>query len=109
MLDGLRRPMFRYAGIGVIAIALIVLAAMPLVTAIVEGWSRRDVELRSRLVFRSIEDRVANAISVGGQSELVPYLERLAEDGKLIGLGFCDAAGKIHYSTIYSIPGQSHL
>jgi trehalose 6-phosphate synthase len=94
-----RHPMLRYAAVGIGAVVLIILAVTPLVTTIVEGWSRRDVELRSRLVFRSIEDRVANAISVAGQSNLMPYLERLAEDGKLVALGFCDEAGKLQYST----------
>src|SRR5262245_16185082 len=71
----------------------------PLMTTIVEGWSRRDVELRSRLVFRSIEDRVTNAISVAGSSELTSYFEHLAEDEKLIALGFCDESGKLTNAT----------
>ena len=91
--------MLRYAAIGIGAVVLIILAVTPLVTAIVEGWSRRDVELRSRLVFRSIEDRVANALSVAGQENLMPYLERLAEDGKLVALGFCGKSGAMQYST----------
>ena len=99
MRISLRHPMFRYAAIGVGAVILIILAVTPLVTAIIEGWARGDVELRSRLVFRSIEDRVANAISVAGQKDLMPYLERLAEDGKLVALGFCDESGKLQYST----------
>ena len=56
-------PLIKYVAIGAAAILLIILAVTPLVTAIVEGWSRRDVELRSRLVFRSIQDRVASAMS----------------------------------------------
>ncbi len=94
-----RHPMLRYAAIGIGAVVLIILAVTPLVTAIVEGWSRRDVELRSRLVFRSIEDRVANALSIAGQQNLMPYLERLAEDGKLVALGFCGESGALQYST----------
>jgi trehalose 6-phosphate synthase len=78
---------------------LIIVAVTPLVTAIVEGWSRRDVELRSRLVFRSIEDRVANAIRVARSSGLTNYFERLAEDEKLIALGFCDESGALFYAT----------
>lgn len=95
----LRHPLFRYAAVGVGAVLLIILAVTPLVTTVVESWARRDVEVRSRLVFRSIEDRVANAISVAGQNNLMPYLERLAEDGKLVALGFCDETGKLQYST----------
>ena len=94
-----RHPLIRYVAIGVAAILLIIVAVTPLVTAIVEGWSRRDVELRSRLVFRSIEDRVATAMSATEPSNLTPYFEYLAEDEKLVALGFCDEAGKLHYAT----------
>jgi trehalose 6-phosphate synthase len=92
-------PLIEYLAIGIAAILLIIVAVTPLVTAIVEGWSRRDVELRSRLVFRSIEDRVANAIRVARSSGLTNYFERLAEDEKLIALGFCDESGALFYAT----------
>jgi trehalose 6-phosphate synthase len=99
MSFSLRHPLIRYVAIGIAAILLIILAVTPLVTAIVEGWSRRDVELRSRLVFRSIEDRVTNAISVGGSTGLTKYFEHLAEDEKLVALGYCDVMGTLRYAT----------
>jgi trehalose 6-phosphate synthase len=94
-----RHPLLKYIAVGVAAILLIILAVTPLVTAIVEGWSRRDVELRSRLVFRSIEDRVANAISVATPTGLAQYFARLTEDEKLIALGYCDDTGTLKYAT----------
>jgi trehalose 6-phosphate synthase len=99
MRFSLRHPLIKYAATGVAAILLIIIAVTPLMTAIVENWSRRDVELRSRLVFRSIEDRVANAISVAGSAELTRYFEHLAEDEKLVALGFCDESGKLTNAT----------
>ena len=99
MRFSLRHPLIKYAATGVAAILLIIVTVTPLMTAIVEGWSRRDVELRSRLVFRSIEDRVANAISVAGSAELTRYFEHLAEDEKLVALGFCDESGKLTNAT----------
>ena len=99
MRFSLSHPLIKYAAIGVAAILLIIITVTPLMTTIVEGWSRRDVELRSRLVFRSIEDRVTNAISVAGSSELTSYFEHLAEDEKLIALGFCDESGKLTNAT----------
>jgi len=99
MRFSLRHPLIKYAVTGVAAILLIIIAVTPLMTTIVEGWSRRDVELRSRLVFRSIEDRVTNAISVAGSSDLTSYFEHLAEDEKLIALGFCDESGKLTNAT----------
>jgi trehalose 6-phosphate synthase len=99
MRFSLSHPLTKYLATGVAAILLIIITVTPLMTAIVEGWSRRDVELRSRLVFRSVEDRVANAISVAGSSELTSYFEHLAEDEKLVALGFCDESGKLTNAT----------
>ena len=99
MRFSLSHPLIKYAATGVAAILLIIITVTPLMTTIVEGWSRRDVELRSRLVFRSIEDRVTNAISVAGSSELTSYFEHLAKDEKLIALGFCDESGKLTNAT----------
>jgi len=99
MRFSLRHPLTKYAATGVAAILLIIITVTPLMTTIVEGWSRRDVELRSRLVFRSIEDRATNAISVAGSSDLTSYFEHLAEDEKLIALGFCDESGKLTNAT----------
>jgi trehalose 6-phosphate synthase len=42
---------------------------------------------------------VTNAISVAGSSELTSYFEHLAEDEKLIALGFCDESGKLTNAT----------
>lgn len=94
-----RHPMVKYAAIAFAAIATILLAVSPLVTAIVEGWTRRDVEMRSRLVFNSIEDRVANAISTSNTSDLLPFFDRLAEDSKLVAVGYCDELGNLLYAT----------
>jgi len=50
MRFSLSHPLIKYAATGVAAILLIIITVTPLMTTIVEGWSRRDVELRSRLV-----------------------------------------------------------
>jgi trehalose 6-phosphate synthase len=99
MSISLRHPIIKYVAIGIAAILLMIVAVTPLVTAIVEGWSRRDVELRSRLVFRSIEDRVANAVNVAGPSGLTKYFEHIAQDEKLVALGYCDDSGTLRYAT----------
>jgi trehalose 6-phosphate synthase len=94
-----QHPLIKYGAIGIAAILLIILAVTPLVTAVVEGWSRRDVEVRSRLLFRSIEDRVVDAIGSGDASSITPLFERVAGDDRLVALGFCDKAGNLRYAT----------
>jgi trehalose 6-phosphate synthase len=99
MKNILRKSWVGYIGLGILGTALIILAVMPLTSAIVEGWSRSDVELRARLVFRSIRDQVAVGLNAVPAADLVPFFERLAEDERLLALGYCTAAGELRYAT----------
>jgi trehalose 6-phosphate synthase len=65
----------------------------------IEGWSQRDIELRARLVFQSIRDQVATGIALKPDFDLIPFFERLAEDERILGLGFCPEEGKLRYAT----------
>ncbi|MDC7788318.1 trehalose-6-phosphate synthase [Rhodoplanes sp. TEM] len=95
----LRNPTLRYAALGIAAAAIMVLALAPLGSAMVEGWSKRDIELRSRLVFRSIRDQVAAGLAATPWLDLGPFFERLTEDERILGLGFCTEAGELRYAT----------
>jgi trehalose 6-phosphate synthase len=91
--------MIKYIALGISALMLIIAAITPIVSLIVEGWSRRDVELRSRLIFRSIRDQVIQDLSATPGIEIVPFFERLAEDERILGLGFCDTTGHLQHAT----------
>jgi trehalose 6-phosphate synthase len=95
----LQRPLTIYIALAVAGAALIIATIAPLASAIVEGWSRRDVELRSRLVFNSIRDQVASGLSAANGGNLVPFFERLAQDERLLALAFCDDSGRMAYAT----------
>ncbi|MFD2181833.1 alpha,alpha-trehalose-phosphate synthase (UDP-forming) [Rhodoplanes azumiensis] len=95
----LRSPTLRYVALGVAAAVVMVIALAPLGSAMVEGWSRRDVELRSRLVFRSIRDQVAAGLVAPPGFDLAPFFERLSEDERILGLGFCTENGTLRYAT----------
>ena len=45
--------MIRYGGIAVLIAALVIVVLLPFATSFVESWSRRDVDLRSQLVFNA--------------------------------------------------------
>ena len=53
-------------------------------STIVERWSQRDVELRSRLIFNSIRDQVSSGLGSVRDSLLVPLFERIAEDERVL-------------------------
>jgi len=96
-----RNPTARYVAIAVAAAIIMIAALAPLASVIVEGWLRRDVELRARLVFRSIRDQVAAGISATPYTDLKPFFERLTEDERILALGFCTSSGQLLYATRY--------
>ncbi|MGU9979785.1 trehalose-6-phosphate synthase [Phreatobacter sp. HK31-P] len=90
-------------GVMVMALAVVSLvgllaALVPLSNSLIEQWARRDVELRSALVFNSIRDRVAREL-VGQTEALGPFFERLTADERIMALGLCDEAGRITVAT----------
>jgi trehalose 6-phosphate synthase len=94
-----RNPVAFYAALALAGTALIILAIVPLTATVVERWSQRDVELRSRLVFNSIRDQIASGLATSARVNLVPFFERLAEDERLLALGFCSENGRLEYAT----------
>ncbi|GLI95463.1 alpha,alpha-trehalose-phosphate synthase (UDP-forming) [Methylocystis echinoides] len=86
--------------LGIIALATIIFAAAlaPLSSLIVEGWLRQDLDIRSRLIFRSVRDRLQSS-QLGPDNDLTPYLERIAEDERLLALGYCSETGRLLYAT----------
>jgi trehalose 6-phosphate synthase len=89
----------RYAALAFGAALLMITAIAPLTSVMIEGWSQRDIELRARLVFQSIRDQVATGIAVKPDFDLIPFFERLAEDERILGLGFCPQEGQLRYAT----------
>lgn len=80
------------------ALVGLLIALVPLSNALIEQWARRDVELRSALVFNSIRDRVTRELA--GQTEaLGPFFERLTADERIMALGLCDGEGRITVAT----------
>jgi hypothetical protein len=70
----LRNPLAIYGFLAVAGAALVVLAVAPMTSTVVQRWSERDVQLRSRLVFNSIRDQVAASLGTPAGANLVPFL-----------------------------------
>lgn len=95
----LRNPMTRYAALAVLAAVIMIAALAPLASVLVEGWSRQDIEMRSRLVYRSLRDQVASGINTTPARDLTTLFERFADDERILALGFCDRRGTLRYAT----------
>jgi trehalose 6-phosphate synthase len=91
--------MVRY---GVAALALVVAAAAiaaisPFASTLIERWSRQDIELRSALVFNSVQDDLAGLLAERSREQIVALFDRLAVDDRLMAVGFCDREGRLLY------------
>jgi trehalose 6-phosphate synthase len=101
----MRNPAFIYSALALAGTALIILAVAPLASKVVERWSQRDIELRSRLIFNTIRDQVVAGLASTSSANLVAVFERIAEDERVLGLGFCNEAGQLVYATRRIPPG----
>ena len=96
----LRVPSVRYSLLGLAAVAVLIAAMTQMASVIVDEWSQRDIELRARLVFRSIHERVVAGLAAkAAGADLQPFFEQLVEDERLQALGFCDPQGRMLYAT----------
>ena len=84
------RIIFRFGGIALLVAAIVILAVLPFATSFVEQWSRRDVELRSRLVFNSVRDQVTGLLARNDAQQVAGLFERIASDERVLAIGYCD-------------------
>ena len=81
---------YRYGALIIGVIVVLVIGFLPLTSVVVDQWSRRDVELRSRLVFNSIQDQIQSDILRKDDSAVSKLFDRLADDERLVGIMYCD-------------------
>ena len=80
---------------GTIVLALIAIVSLnlviaPFVTNLIDGWSRRDVEGRSTLIFNSLRPSVEALLAVGGGTAINVLFDQVAEDERVLAVGLCD-------------------
>ena len=81
---------------GVVASLIALLSALmlaPLATSLVDDWSRRDVELRSTLVFNSIQEPLADMLANNEHDRIAKLFERVAEDVRVVAVALCRGDG----------------
>ena len=80
-------------GIAFLGGLVLVGAMLPLATGMFDRWSRRDVDMRSRLAFDSMRDQVAELAGRNDTQRLVALFDRIAEDQRVIATGLCGPGG----------------
>ncbi|NIX75093.1 alpha,alpha-trehalose-phosphate synthase (UDP-forming) [Microvirga terricola] len=81
---------FRLGGIAALVAGLVILAVLPFATSFVEQWARRDVELRSRLVFSTARDQIVDLMVRNDTEQIDRLFERVATDERVLAIGYCD-------------------
>lgn len=81
----------------VLILSVMAYAAKPLVRSFTEGWFRKDLEMRSALVFNSIQDSMADALDNKNKSAIEALFRRVTKDERLLAMAFCSPKGEIEY------------
>lgn len=90
---------YRYGALIIGVIVVLLVGLLPLTSLVVDQWSRRDVELRSRLVFSSIQDQLQSDIARRDDTAVLKLFDRLTEDERLVGIMYCDEQDQLRYET----------
>lgn len=95
----LRQLAWKFAVPILIILTLTAYFAAPYVDGILTGWFRSDVELRSRLVFNSMEYSILNLARDPKPANLAMYLKRLTADERLQAIVVCNPDGTLLQQT----------
>ena len=99
------RSLARYLVIAFAVIAVAILVISPFATSFVDQWAQRDIELRGELVFNSIKDELTTLLARGDATPIESLFDRLAQDERLLAVGFCDGAATLRYRS-KSMPSE---
>ena len=89
------RDFLRFGVFGIAVALIVAFGISPFTGGIVQQWSRSDVEARSRLVFNAIQPFLDRDIEDQSWDRLSELFGRVAQDKKILAVGFCSHAGAL--------------
>ena len=96
-------------GGGVLLVVLLASVLLPLATGMFDRWTQRDVDLRSRLVFESIREQVADFAAAGDTARANALFDRLTTDQRLVAAGLCAPDAKMFRAVSFCRFGLSFV
>ena len=63
----------------------------------VGAWEKRDVEVQTGMVYRSVSDQLSAGAAEKYGGDISEYLQRIAEDSRIMALGYCTPAGEMKF------------
>lgn len=88
---------FRFLAPLTLVLCVIAYLLLPWTDRLFLNWSETDMQLRSKLVFSSIEDDFPDVLAMERSSQLTKRFTQLAQDERLIGIGYCEGPGQPKY------------
>jgi trehalose 6-phosphate synthase len=104
MSRGRVKGLLRIGVPAVVVLILLTVAVAPFSRSLVEQWSRRDVESRSRLVAAAIRGPIIRALNDVDMARLGTILQGVAEDERILAVGLCDGMGVLQGATAMMPP-----
>src|SRR3981189_779473 len=83
-----------------ITLAAIAYAVVPLVDRLTLQWFVRDLDIRTSLITRTIQEPLADLVREGSRAKILRYFDRLILDERLFAGGFCDTRRRLVYKTV---------
>src|SRR5262249_2727576 len=83
-----------------ITLAAIAYAVVPLVDRFTLQWFVRDLDIRTSLITRTIQEPLADLVREGSRPKVLRYFDRLIQDERLFAVGFCDPQHRLVYKTV---------
>jgi len=75
-----------------IVLAAIAYAVIPLVDRLTFQWFVRDLEIRSALVAKTLQDPLLELKHAGTRNKMVAFFSRITQGERLFAIGYCDAS-----------------
>ena len=116
--QGLKIPL-RFVLPLILSLAVLAYLMMPLVDKLTLHWTIRDLDMRSEIIARTMEEPLSELVKQGNRGKVLAIFNRAIRDERLFAIAYCDKEGDIIYRTntfpvdldcekFVKEPGKSH-
>ncbi len=74
-------------------------SVIPLVDTLTLKWFVRDLDIRSKLIARTMEAPLTELVATNSKTKILTYFHRVIQDERLYALGFCDMQSRLSFKT----------
>lgn len=78
-----------------LALCLVAYLMLPWTDKLFLSWAEGDLRIRSKLVFSSIQYDLPDVLNTEKADQLTRRFTQLAQDERLIGIGYCESSGNL--------------